>query len=295
MASPVTSYNAVGKCGVQGYDLTTKSPNGYGVYGASVSNIGVYGVGLSIGTIGVVGAGISIGVEGNDSGQSAGAGIWVSASLTKSSNPSPALQAQTVGTGGAVQASVHNPSNSSPAVSAQTNGTGLAMLASSIGGSGVHGVSVGVGDVEPGVVAGVWGDSSTHAGVVGTSTDSFGVIGFTQAAGQAGVLGADASAGGGIGLAASSTNGTALQVDGVASFSRSGMATVAGTSSEPAESVTVTGVALTSSSLILATPQGTVAGVGIEGVLPDVSGSSFEIYLTEAIEVSLDIAWFVLG
>jgi hypothetical protein len=59
--------------------------------------------------------------------------------------------------------------------------------------------------------------------------------------------------------------------------------------------VKVTGVTLTTSSLILATPQGKVAGVAVEGVMPDVSGSSFTIYLTKAVKVSLGIAWFVVG
>ena len=89
--------------------------------------------------------------------------------------------------------------------------------------------------------------------------------------------------------------GPALAVEGIATFSRSGVAQVAGTSTKAAQSVTVTGVPLTSSSLILATPQGTAAGVGIEGVVPDVSASSFVIHLTKAIEASLDIARFVVG
>ena len=73
---------------------------------------------------------------------------------------------------------------------------------------------------------------------------------------------------------ASNTAGTALQVDGVASFSRSGIAKVAGKSTKSARTLKVTGVALTSSSLILATPQGTVSGVAVEGTTPDVPGST---------------------
>jgi hypothetical protein len=60
--------------------------------------------------------------------------------------------------------------------------------------------------------------------------------------------------------------------------------------------VTVTGVALTSSSLILATPQGIVPAVAdFEGGVPDVSGSSFVIHLTKATKSSLNIAWSVVG
>ena len=101
----------------------------------------------------------------------------------------------------------------------------------------------------------------------------------------------------GAGVSASTTGtGPALAVDGIATFSRSGLATVAGTSKTLAQTVTITGVALTSSSLILATPQGVVPAIAIvQGVVPDVSGSSFVIHLNKAIEVSLNIAWFVVG
>lgn len=89
--------------------------------------------------------------------------------------------------------------------------------------------------------------------------------------------------------------GMALQVEGIASFSRSGHATVAGTTGKPSQSVVVTGVALSRSSLILVTPQGRVAGVGIEGVVADAKAKRFTVYLTEPITVSLAIAWFVIG
>jgi hypothetical protein len=108
-------------------------------------------------------------------------------------------------------------------------------------------------------------------------------------------LGTDASTGGGIGVHAVSTKGKALRVDGVASFSRSGKAVVAGTSKKRASSVTVTGVALTSASLVLATPQGVVAGVSVEGIDLDVAGRRFTIHLTKAIKVRLAVAWFVVG
>jgi hypothetical protein len=54
-----------------------------------------------------------------------------------------------------------------------------------------------------------------------------------------------------------------MESNGVATFSRSGLATVAGTTTTPKSSVTVTGVALSASSLILATPQGTVSGAAL--------------------------------
>jgi len=94
---------------------------------------------------------------------------------------------------------------------------------------------------------------------------------------------------------ASHPDGTALQVDGIASFSRSGRATVAGTAGVPLQSVVVTGVPLGASSVVLATPQGHVTGVAVEGVVPDVTANTFTIYLTKPVKVSLAIAWFVLG
>ncbi len=94
---------------------------------------------------------------------------------------------------------------------------------------------------------------------------------------------------------ASHPDGTALQVEGIASFSRSGRATVAGTPSAPRQSVVVTGVVLSSSSLILVTPQDHVTGVAVEGVVADITAKTFTIYLTKPVTVSLAIAWFVLG
>ena len=94
---------------------------------------------------------------------------------------------------------------------------------------------------------------------------------------------------------ASHPDGTALQVEGIASFSRSGRAAVAGTPGAPRQFVVVTGVPLSSSSLILATPQDHVTGVAVEGVVTDVTAKAFTIYLTKPVTVSLAIAWFVLG
>lgn len=101
--------------------------------------------------------------------------------------------------------------------------------------------------------------------------------------------------GSGPAVKASNAGGPALTVDGVANFSRSGVATVPGTATHAVQSVTVTDVSLTSTSMILATPQGIVDGVAVEGVVPDLSGSSFVIYLTKAVKVSLALAWFVVG
>ena len=60
-------------------------------------------------------------------------------------------------------------------------------------------------------------------------------------------------------------------------------------------SVAVTGVALSSSSLILATLQGFEKGVAVAGVVPDVAASSFTIHLTKAAKVAVAVAWFIIG
>jgi hypothetical protein len=62
----------------------------------------------------------------------------------------------------------------------------------------------------------------------------------------------------------------------------------------PGEAATE-GVALSHSSLILATPQTHVAGVCISAVVSDVSKRSFTIYLTTAVQATVKIAWFVVG
>ncbi len=87
--------------------------------------------------------------------------------------------------------------------------------------------------------------------------------------------------------------GTALSVDGVAKFSGSGLASVAAKDS----SVTIKGVDLTSSSLVLATLQNSFKGVYVEPAVPDVSAKSFVINLSAAVPVgkTAKIGWFVVN
>jgi hypothetical protein len=99
----------------------------------------------------------------------------------------------------------------------------------------------------------------------------------------------------GIGVHATADNaGTALKVDGKASFSRSGLAIF-----PPGRSfIAVTGVSLTSSSLVLATVQARgIDGVFIKGVLTVPTQSKFNIYLNQAVPAgnSLSVAWLVLN
>jgi hypothetical protein len=181
---------------------------------------------------------------------------------------------------------------------------GYGVQGNSLQGDGVWGQTGGIGR------SGVYGNdvsSSLGCGVQGNSDNCCGVKGMTKGIGlfAAGVLGIDGGSAGsygvrgksanGVGVRAESGSGDALQVVGKLSLSRSGAAVVAGAGNAPLSSVTVTGISLSSSSLIIATPQGQVPGVAVEGVVKDVSASSFTIYLTEVVTVSLEIGWFIIG
>jgi hypothetical protein len=212
-------------------------------------------------------------------------------------------------------------SDSNPASAAVVgdSGAGAGVLGLSSSANGVFGIT---GNTGSSGVAGV--DESTEApgghGVYGRSALGTGVYGTItgDTTGQSGVAGVDDSTGtgGGHGVYGRSTSGvgvygqsktgvgvtcvgedggTALKVEGVANFSRSGHASVLGSRSSPGQMVTVQGVALTEYSLILATAQEIIDGLSISGVKPDVSANSFEIWLTGVAEVDVKIAWFVIG
>ncbi len=242
-----------------------------GVYGNDASPgsaVGVYGNSAEgIGDIGNSSAGI--GVSGTSAGDG-GAGVYASATGTDSVGVSGHGSTGIVGTG---QTGVIGYGANVGAQGTDTGvGTNIAVSAS----------LTNPANPSPALEAQTAGTgSAVDASIDNTSNASPALSATTNGTGPA--------------VLASNTGGTALQVDGVASFSRSGIAKVAGKSTKSARTVKVTGVALTSSSLILATPQGTVSGVAVEGVTLDVSGSSFVVTLTKAIKVSLDIAWFVVG
>jgi hypothetical protein len=87
--------------------------------------------------------------------------------------------------------------------------------------------------------------------------------------------------------------GTALQVEGTAKFSRSGIAIVKAGRKE----VTVTGVLLTSSSIVLATMQQYRSGSGISlrAAIPDPTSGSLRIRLTAAATEDTKVGWFVVN
>ena len=162
-----------------------------------------------------------------------------------------------------------------------------------IGASGHAPGASGIGVVGVGPT-GVKGSTTDNANVgflawEGTGDEGpFGVY----ALGTVGVAGVGTT---GAGVSAYSEGGPALLVQGVAEFSRSGLATVAGTAAKPASTVTVTGVSLSSSSLVLATIQQSIAGVAVQGVVKTVGSAEFTIHLTAAVTTKVPVAWFVIG
>jgi hypothetical protein len=133
---------------------------------------------------------------------------------------------------------------------------------------------------------GVSGRSESGTGVMGQS--GAGGAGVTGSGGAWGVLGASQN---GTGVQAESASGIALRVHGTAVFTRSGLATV------PAGdiSVRVSGVALSSSSLILATLQKKDGHAHVRAAVPDVAAHSFTIYLTRPPTIDLPVGWFVVN
>ncbi len=87
-------------------------------------------------------------------------------------------------------------------------------------------------------------------------------------------------------------NAAALAVQGVASFTRSGVAqlTTAGTS----VLVSVPG-GLTAASHVLATLQNNVGNVGVRAAVPNTANGKITIFLTGSVPVGTKIAWFVFG
>ena len=135
-------------------------------------------------------------------------------------------------------------------------------------------------------------------GVYAHGSGQNGVFGQTSTAGASGVYGENdgtgfgvaGSSAGGVGVLAQSGTGTALQVNGVAAFTRGGVATVP----KGSRSVVITGVQLSSASMVLATIQ--AAGTRyVQSAVPDPANSRFTIYLNKAAPVAVPVAWFVVN
>lgn len=118
------------------------------------------------------------------------------------------------------------------------------------------------------------------AGVVGDSTTTAGVAGFTAAPGRA------------AGEFTHTAGGVALKVAGAAQFAQSGLVAIAA----GGKSATVTGVALRAASVVLATVQNP-AGVFVQNAVPNVTGSAITINLNKAVPTGMTakVAWFVVN
>jgi hypothetical protein len=166
--------------------------------------------------------------------------------------------------------------------------------------SGVYGYAEGS---TSGIAAvGVWGDSSDGYGTVGSGPvgvlatgGTYGAIAYAPATGVAVYAVAGNSAGptpvAGTGvLAAAEGTAPALDVRGVLKLSRSGAKTISSGSS-----TTITGVALTASSIVLAQLQTNRSGVWVRAVVTNPGASSFTIYLNTSVAASTKLAWMAIG
>lgn len=162
-----------------------------------------------------------------------------------------------------------NANNSQDALIGAANNAGTGVVGSSPAGDGVRG-SGGANGVS-GTTA-----SATASGVSGENTTTgFGVAGRANA---------------GTGVLADSLNGTALNVKGVAKFSRSGKLLIAsGTSS-----VTKTGIRIDPGTLVLAMLQHDRPGIYVRSAVPNVAADSFTIRLNAAVGSNTTVAWFLV-
>jgi hypothetical protein len=165
--------------------------------------------------------------------------------------------------------------------------------------NGVHGVTDSPFD------AAVWGENlSTSDGVHGStnSSSASGVYGENAGTGYGiagrcdGGTGASGYSANGVGVVATSPNGTALSVNGTATFSRSGSVSIA----YPAKSATVTVPGgLSASALVLALMQNSVSGVWVASAVPNTSSGKATINLNKApgsgtAPKTANVAWFVV-
>jgi hypothetical protein len=158
--------------------------------------------------------------------------------------------------------------------------TGVYASGADPGSTGLYGIAEQDGVFGTGNANGVHGKGLTvvSTGVFGENTgNGTGVLGST-------IMGT------GVHAAADDEAGTALKVEGKATFTRSGKAIVPSGSS----SVTVSGVSLTAQSLVLATVQ-VDNGASVNSAVPNAGGSSFTINLTKKISAATPVAWFVVN
>jgi hypothetical protein len=278
--SGIDSVTPVAKTGVYGY--ANQDAAAIGVQGKSALGIGVYGKSTS-----------NTGLRGDSSSGTAVRAFSTGGraiNATSGGTTAPGIASQTTGGTAAIQGfcgagAVPPPeketgvqgrcdtSADSIGVFGESN-TGTAVLGASNAGSGVVGNGY----------YGVWGTGTS--GVTGDVDLGTGVQGWTGAA----FAPTPATH---VGVWAGAEDGRiALQVQGVAKFNRSGLASfAAGTSSKK---VTVPG-GITASAFGLATLQANRAGVWVRAVVPATADSSITIYLNTTVASATNVGWQVLG
>lgn len=255
------SFNKMGVSGVGG------GANGIGVSGfASGNGVGVQGAGAGTGP-GVAGLG---GPNGNDLND-AGAGVQGTGG-----GGGPGVSGQ----GGPDKGvGVHGTGGGRDATGVQGDGGASGIGVAGTGGPGTGNVGVlGAGNLDDGI--GVWGTGQgTGAGVFGTCINGPAVHGKADSVTAIGML------------AENTVGGVAFRARGTASFSRSGVLTIAAGKSAARK----TGVALTSASLVLVTLQDNRPGVFVQSAVPNVSASSFTVHLSKTVTARTKVAWFVVN
>jgi len=159
--------------------------------------------------------------------------------------------------------------------------------------------------------AALWGRANTDDGALigeNQAQDGYGVrgtspyIGLNAIGGKYGVyavsdhgLGVYGQTYDGVAVAARTAvpQGTALEVEGTARFSRSGVAVVPGGRKE----VRVTGVLLTAESVVMATMQQYRAGSGVslQAAIPEPAANAFRLRLTAAAPDDTRVGWFIVN
>jgi hypothetical protein len=267
------------------YGFGSGSPGSEGVYGQSgavsgttpgKSRNGVHGVTNSGSDSGVwgenVGGGYGMfGSTSSSGGISGGAGV---AGLNNGSGPG--LRGAS-GTG----AGIYGFATSSEGLYARSGNTDGTTPGTTR--SGVHGVTN-----SPSAGA-VWGENVGGGdGVKGTSGAGNGLHGQATASGGVGVLAENS--GGGLALHASGP----AQLDGIASFARSGKVTIP----SGAKTATVTPAGgLGASALVLAVMQNVAGGVMVKAVVPNPGAGTFQVVLNKAplSPATAIVAWFIVN
>jgi hypothetical protein len=137
------------------------------------------------------------------------------------------------------------------------------------------------------------GTGGTVVNAIDQSTVSGGIgVAGTSSAGTA--LSAVTDTGTALYTQVNDPSGTALFVDGRISHRWCGRASINGTIAVPKSAVTVSNVALTANSLVLATIQSASPGVYVDSAVPHPTTGKITITLSAAVTKKVVVAWFVV-